>query len=92
MTPEQLRALADEATKGAAGDWARRTHAQRAASAHLIAIAPDLARLCAGQDDLLRRFSEWDVLNLVPGSGDDGPYWQGEIAKMRAKLAELEAR
>jgi hypothetical protein len=51
----------------------------------------DLARLCAEQDDLLRRLSEWDVLNLAPGSGDDGPYWQGEIAKVRAKLTELEA-
>lgn len=38
-------------------------------------------------DDLLRRLSEWDVLNLAPGSGDDGPYWQREIAKARAVLA-----
>lgn len=32
--------------------------------------------------DLLKRLREWDVLNLAPGSGDDGPYWQGEIAKV----------
>lgn len=37
--------------------------------------------------DDLRRFSEWDVLNLPAGNGDDGPYWQGEIAKVRAELA-----
>lgn len=37
-------------------------------------------------DDLLRRLSGWDVLNLAPGSGDDGPYWQAEIARALAVL------
>lgn len=40
--------------------------------------------------DFLRRLAEWDVLNLAPGSGDDGPYWQGEIVKATAALARLE--
>jgi hypothetical protein len=40
----------------------------------------------------LRRLSEWDVLNLAPGSGDDGPYWQGEIVKANAALALIEQR
>ncbi|HET6303827.1 MAG TPA: hypothetical protein VFG80_03530 [Myxococcota bacterium] len=80
MTPEELRALADAIDAAPAGTIVP------------LELGSSLARLCAEQDDLLRRFSEWDVLHLVPGSGDDGPYWQGEIAKMRAKLAELEAR
>lgn len=29
--------------------------------------------------DVLTRLRQWDVLNLPPGSGDDGPYWRGEI-------------
>ena len=41
--------------------------------------------------DFLQRLSEWDVLNLTPGSGDDGPYWQGEIAKTRTALDALAA-
>ena len=41
--------------------------------------------------DFLRRLSEWDVLNLAPGSGDDGPYWQGEITKTNAALDSLAA-
>lgn len=41
--------------------------------------------------DFLRRLAEWDVLNLTPGSGDDGPYWQGEVVKARAALARIEA-
>ena len=49
-----------------------------------------LVAVAAQQDDLLRRLSEWDVLNLTPGSGDDGPYWQGEIAGVRAALAGLD--
>src|SRR5574341_1954069 len=40
--------------------------------------------------DFLRRLSEWDVLNLAPGSGDDGPYWQSEIRKANAALDALE--
>ena len=61
----------------------------------LIALTPDLARLCAEQDDLIRRFSEWDMLWVDHVGGthtSDAPYWQGEIAKMRAKLFELEVR
>lgn len=31
---------------------------------------------------LLSRLREWDVLNLAEESGDDGPYWRAEIAKV----------
>ena len=54
-------------------------------------LEAELERLKAAlreADDLLRRLSEWDVLNMPPGSGDDGPYWQREIARARAALGE----
>jgi len=40
--------------------------------------------------DFLRRLSEWDMLNLDPGSGSDGPYWQGEIRVAQDALSRLE--
>ncbi len=39
--------------------------------------------------NFLQRLSEWDVLNLAPGSGSDGPYWQGEIVTAKAALDSL---
>lgn len=41
-------------------------------------------------EDLLRRLSEWDVLNLSPGGHDDGPYWQREIERVRGLIAGVE--
>jgi hypothetical protein len=39
-------------------------------------------------DDLLRRLSEWDVMNLAPlGGHSDVPFWQAEIARVRAALS-----
>jgi hypothetical protein len=39
-------------------------------------------------DDLLRRLGEWDVMNLTPlGGHSDVPFWQGEIARVRAALS-----
>jgi hypothetical protein len=39
-------------------------------------------------DDLLRRLSEWDVMNLTPlGGHSDVPFWQAEIARVRAALS-----
>lgn len=41
-------------------------------------------------DDLLRRLSEWNMLSTSldgkPATGD-GPYWQREIARVRAALS-----
>ncbi len=47
-------------------------------------------------DDLLRRLSEWDMLYVkrdeygvaVHVVTADAPYWQGEIARARARIAE----
>ena len=111
MTPDKLRALADEATPGPWMNWQppspwvsraetnapiaeMNSHetAQWYPDARLIALAPDLARLCAEQHEVLRRIAEGDRPSDSP-TWHSGKSWRIELAKAAlAKLSELEAR
>ena len=80
MTPDELRALADEATPGSRTVREDPGSSLYDARARLIALAPDLARLCAELSEALDRF--W-------AGNDEG---LNETRAALAKLSELEAR
>ena len=103
MTPDELRSLADEATPGpwrfipesdeyivfapqahtghAAG------HGETPANTRLMALAPDLARLCAELGEAL----DSAIRLLAPAEQRDSPGWK-HAERVLAKLSELEAR
>ena len=87
MTPDELRALADAATRDPrwwqGDEEARPGFAQLEAGNRLIALAPDLARLCAELGEALEQLER--DLDLLKGALPDA---MRETA--RAKLVELE--
>jgi len=99
VTPDELRLLAEEATPN--HWWAtghtiqahRPGHATPALvattnprDARLIALAPDLARLCADAYDALRYIAGYDVAGYEPHQHE-----QDVAVAAFAKLAELKA-
>jgi len=105
VTPDELHALADAATENwrvepgqsqylfVGGLHRFRTLMRSDADARLAALAPDLARLCAEQDEAFRT-----ILDLVTGwsrpmPDDDRADLIGKVATAAlTKLAELETR
>ena len=107
MTPEELRALADEATPGpwryvpdsdeyivfapqeAPGHAAG--HGETPANTRLMALAPDLARMCAELGEALRGISKGMDSAFTSRPRVEAAEVQAARAAL-AKLAELEAR
>ena len=98
MTPDELRALADAATPGPWQFWTDSVadgvrigsytvnFGAQTADARLIALAPDLARLCAELGEALTHvLAEYDAGEVTDGS-------EAVAYDALAKLAELEAR
>ena len=106
MTPAELRALADEATKPWRIDSAARNsvligHSYKGtesqADARLIALAPDLARLCAEMAEALslllvaKREYKIEYAGHIPAKTEAEQARDLARAAL-AKLAELKAR
>ena len=62
-------------------------HSQLKASAYLIALAPDLALLCAEMAQIVEK-----TIYQTPGFTGPGVWWAEESRAALAKLDELEAR
>ena len=90
MTPDELRALADAATRDPrwwqGDEEARPGFAQLEAGNRLIALAPYLARLCAELGEALEQLER--DLDLLKGALPDAMRETARAA--RAKLVELE--
>lgn len=51
------------------------------------AVLEGLLEQLEAMRDVLVRLRQWDVLNLDPGSGDDGPYWREQIDRVLSNPA-----
>jgi hypothetical protein len=110
MTPDDLRRLAEEATPGPwkcvpdsdhfivftpEGDKHACAWTGRLEDTRLIALAPDLARLCAEMGEALAEaqrilvYTRRDVMKM-PGEQRSGA--EDQVKRALAKLSELEAR
>jgi len=92
MTPDELRRLAEEATQRPQDDMEMMRY--YTAQNSLIALTPDLARLCAEMAEALDDYIE-ALDGFAVGKHDDPQWPEQSFARLRAalaKLSELEAR